>query len=127
MGSKKHDMIVTYRSGLLYEVDMVAAALENADIPFFRQEEIGTSRFAMPFQPHQGPGMYWTIIVPRRYRSAARKVIAEVPVSKKMYPDVWGFNPSPGAKKFFKAYAVYYLFATIIFALLFTILEILKK
>jgi len=126
MGSKKHDMMVTYRSGLLYEVDMVADALENADIPFFRQEEIGTSRFAMPFQPHQGPGMYWTIIVPRRFRSAARKVISEVPVSKKMYPDVWGFNPSPGAKKFFKAYAVY-IFATIIFSLIITIFQMLKE
>ncbi len=105
---------------------MVSDALEKADIPFFRQEEIGTSRFAMPFQPHQGPGIYWAILVPRRFRSLARKVISQLPVSKKLYPDVWGFNPSSGAKIFFKAYAVY-IIATFIITAIIVILQGLRK
>ncbi len=125
MRAKKNDMIVTYRSGLLYEVEMVAAAVEQAGVPFFRQEEIGTSRFAMPFQPSQGPGIYWTVLIPRRFRSAARKVISQMPVSKKLYPDVWGFNPAPGARAFFKAYGIY-MFVSVILSAMLVLLDILK-
>ncbi len=126
MASRRNSMIVTYRSGLLYEVDMVAEALDKLDIPFFRQEEIGTSRFAMSFQPHQGPGIYWAILIPRRFRSLARKAISTLPVSKRMYPDVWGFNPSPGAKIFFKAYAIYTI-ATFIITTIIIMLQGLRK
>jgi len=99
-------MEVVYRSGMSHEVEMVANVLDEASIPYYRQEEIGTTRLAMPFQPSMGPGVYWIVIVPATERQKAAELISNLPISHDEHPDVWGFKPAPETKKFFRYYAI---------------------
>jgi hypothetical protein len=104
------DSEVVYRSGLLYESDMVADALKHAGIPYFRREESSSGlSFAMPVAPVQGPGVTWAIVVPGTVLRQARRVIARLPVSKDMHPGVWGFKPTPAVQRFFRQYAALYI------------------
>ncbi len=102
-------MEVVYRSGMPHEVELVANTLDEAGIPYYRQEEIGTTRLAMPFQPSMGPGVYWIVIVPATEREKAAELISNLPISHDEHPDVWGFKPAPEAKKFFRYYAIFIL------------------
>ncbi len=107
-------MEVVYRSGMPHEVEMVANVLDEAGIPYFRQEEIGTTRLAMPFQPSMGPGTYWVVIVPATEYQKASELISQLPISHEEHPDVWGFKPAPEAKKFFRYYAIFILVTSVL-------------
>src|SRR5262249_17266360 len=99
------EQVVAYRSGLLYEFDMVADALEAAGVPYFRREESSSGlSFAMPVVPVQGPGVTWAIVVPRRALKRAKRIIVGLPVSQDMHPGVWGFKPTTTSKRFFQVY-----------------------
>jgi hypothetical protein len=103
---------VAYRSGLLYEADIVADALERAKVPFFRREESSSGLdFAMPVAPVQEPGVTWAVVVPQSALRRARRIISRLPVSKDMNPGVWGLKPRPEVKSFFKQYAALSLIA----------------
>jgi hypothetical protein len=101
------EQVVAYRSGRLYEFDMVADALEAAGVPYFRREESSSGlSFAMPVMPVQGPGITWAILVPRRALRRAKRIIVGLPVSQDMHPGVWGFKPTARSKSFFRVYGV---------------------
>jgi hypothetical protein len=109
------DTEVVYRSGLLFEADLVADALKRADIPHFRREESSSGLdFAMPVAPTQEPGVLWSVVVPRGFLTRARRVISSLPVSKNLYPGVWGFHPRPEVKRFFKQYAALSLLVIVV-------------
>jgi len=107
---KRSDARVVFRSGLLYEADMVADALDRKGIPFYRQLEVASGlTFAMPVNPVPGPGEAFLVLVSERRFTAARKIIATLPVSMDSSPGIWGFHPRPEVKKFYKQYAWFYV------------------
>jgi hypothetical protein len=95
--------VVVYRSGVLYEADIVAEALARAKIPHSRREESSSGlTFAMPAAPSMGPGDPWAILVPEGWAGRAGKFIAKLPVPQDPTPGVWGFRPRPEVKQCFK-------------------------
>ncbi len=94
---------VILRTGHLYEADMLAEALTEQAIPFYRRVEGVTGlETAMPAMPEQGPGVYFTVLVPPAAVIDARAVLAELPISAEEYPSIWGYNPRPWAKTFWQ-------------------------
>ncbi len=107
-----------YRSGRLYEADLVATEMERLGLPFHRAEEtpLGT-RFAMPAAPSMGPSSYWLVVVPGSHAAIARAVVRRLPVSRRAYPGVWAFGPTSAAKNFFKVCAWIYIGTVLVAAL----------
>jgi hypothetical protein len=86
--------VVVYRTGILYEADMVADAMTRAGIPFFRRKEsIGGLSFAMPAAPSMAPGDIWAIVVPGTWADRAKHFVAELPVPRAAEQGVRGFQP----------------------------------
>jgi hypothetical protein len=125
--STQGDSVVVYRSGVLYEADLVAAALERARIPHFRREESSSGlAFAMPVAPSMGPGDIWAILVPQTWADRAERFIAELPVSHDPNPGVWRFRPRPDVKRFFKQWAWIYVVG-VLAALLWSIISLFRE
>jgi hypothetical protein len=75
--------VVVYRTGIIYEFDMVADAMTRAGIPYFRRREsIGGFSFAMPVMPSMAPGDMYAIVVPETWADPAKHFIAALPVSQ---------------------------------------------
>ena len=75
--------VVVYRTGTVYEFDMVAEAMTRAGIPYFRRREsIGGLSFAMPVMPSMAPGDLYAIVVPETWADRAKHFIAALPVSQ---------------------------------------------
>jgi hypothetical protein len=98
MPSRRSD-VVAFRSGLLYEADIVADALSEAGIPFYRRTEVlGGPEFAMPVAASPGPGTVWSVLVPEMSRASASELIESLPVSNVASPGSWSFHPKPWAR-----------------------------
>jgi hypothetical protein len=98
------DVEVVFRTGLLQEADIVANALEDAGVPFYRQSEnVAGIAFAMPVHPAPGPGA-WLVVVPSTRAAAARKIVRRLPVSNDPSPGFFGFHPRPEVKRFYRQY-----------------------
>jgi hypothetical protein len=88
--------VVVYRTGVVYELDMVAEAMTRAGIPHFRRREsIGGLSFAMPVMPAGNPGDLYAIVVPQTWAVRAKHFIASLPVSQDAEPGFWGFRSPP--------------------------------
>jgi hypothetical protein len=88
--------VVVYRTGIVYEFDMVADAMTRAGIPYFRREEsIGGLSFAMPVMPSMTPGDLYAIVVPESWADRAKHFIASLPVAQGAEPGFWGFRSPP--------------------------------
>ena len=88
--------VVVYRTGILYEFDMVADAMTRAGIPYFKRDEsIGGLSFAMPVMPSSTPGDLYVIVVPESWADRAKHFIASLPVSQGAEPGFWGFRTPP--------------------------------
>jgi hypothetical protein len=108
----RSDAVVAFRTGLLHEADMVADALERAGVPHYRQVEAASGlTFAMPIAPVQGPGAAWLVLIPQKSAARARQVIRRLPVSDAPSPGMWGFQPRPEVKRFYKQYAWVFIVA----------------
>lgn len=98
--------VLVFKTGKLYELDMVANALEEKHIPFFRQEESsGGVRFAMPFQPSMGPGTGFCIFVPRKAVDDAMEILSGMPFETSTNPSVWDFGARSAARRYWRIYA----------------------
>ena len=87
--------VVVYRTGVVYEFDMVADAMTRAGIPYFkRKESIGGLSFAMPVMPSMAPGDLYAIVVPETWAERAKHFIAELPVSQGAQANSSGFRSS---------------------------------
>ena len=102
--------VAILRTGKLFEADLAASLLEEAEVPHFRQEQnsVGLS-FAMPVAPSAGPGTWWVIRVPEEAAERARAVLAEHPFELDEPPGVWDFAPTTEARTFFKGWALLWL------------------
>jgi hypothetical protein len=103
-----------FKTGKLYELDMVASALKERGIPFFQRQETASGvRFAVT-QPAMGPGVWYSVLVPEPVADDALAVLAELPVEPTTEPDVWSFGPTKEAKRGFRIYAFGMLLAVAI-------------
>jgi hypothetical protein len=87
--------VVVYRTGIVYEFDMVADAMTRAGIPYFRRREsIGGLSFAMPVMPSMAPGDMYAIVVPETWAARAKHFVAALPVSQGAQAGAPGFRSS---------------------------------
>jgi hypothetical protein len=100
------NFVTVYRTGQPVYFDWAVNALEEADIPLQRREVIsGGILLAMPLVPASGPGQWWSILVPERFVSQAREVLAGLPIEQTTTPDVWSFQPTPRVKLGWQIYS----------------------
>jgi hypothetical protein len=105
MDGKDTEFIVAFRTGQLYEIDMVADALKQQGIPFYMQQETASGlKLAMPAAPASGPGIWWSLLVPRPCADDVHDVLKTLPINLSKEPDVWGFEPSPKVKLGWKVF-----------------------
>jgi hypothetical protein len=105
-----NDHICVLKTGKLYEHDMASNALEENNIPSFKQVETSSGlRLAMPFQPAMGPGTYYKIFVPERFAEEATKILGELPIDVTVNPDVWHFSGNERVKKYWKLFVWFIL------------------
>lgn len=121
------ESVVVLRTGRLFEADLAASTLEEAGVPYYRQEQSSSGAvFEMPAAPTPGPGTWWVVRVPTAVAEEARFVLEQLPLGLDDSPGVWDFGPTPEAKSFFKSWA----FATLLFlaaGLLGGLLSLLRK
>ena len=88
--------IVVYRTGKVYQFDMVVGALQTKNIPVFTREETsGGLNLALPATLTAGPGTWWSIRVPVSCQKQAQELIDQLPCDKGFNPAVWdGIDPA---------------------------------
>ncbi len=97
---------IILKTGKMYELDMATNLLKENKIPHFKRQETSAGvQFAMPFQPTQGPGIWYAIYVPEKIGERANKVLSELPIDITTNPGIWHFSPTPNVKTGFKTYA----------------------
>ncbi len=97
--------VVILKTGRLHEADMLAQELEHLGVPHSRgMENFSGLRFAMPALPVQGPGTFFTVMVPEAAAGDARSVLNALPITPEV-PRLWSYNPRPWAKNAFIFYA----------------------
>ena len=102
--------VVVLRTGFAYEADMVANALEEAGIPFYRRQESSAGlEFAMPVAGSSAPGLFWLIRVPLAAADEAKEIIASLPVSQDLNPGVWDFGAAPRTKTIWRAVSLVFV------------------
>jgi hypothetical protein len=116
---KDTEFIVAFRTGQLYEIDMAADALKQKGMPFYMQQETESGlTLAMPAAPASGPGIWWSLLVPRPCADDARDVLKTLPINPSQEPDVWGFEPSPQVKVGWKVFVASLLVIPILMILI---------
>ncbi len=94
-GGNESSSVAVYRTGVVYEFDIVADAMTRAGIPYFkRRESIGGLSFAMPVMPSMAPGDLYVIVVPETWAERAKHFIAELPVSQGVQANASSFRSS---------------------------------
>ena len=97
---------VIFRTGRSYEIEMASNVLTENKIPFHLQEETsGGLKVAMPLRPTPGPGVWWSIHVPKEKIDEARGILSELPMQIDVDADVWHFGPSERMKHGWKVFA----------------------
>ena len=105
--------VVVYRTGVLYEADMVAEALERAHIPLFRRvETLGGLSTAMPVSPPPGllPGSFWAIAVPGKWARRAVRFIGKLPVTQQLPAT----HRMPGVRDLFQGWTWLFVLAILL-------------
>jgi hypothetical protein len=111
---KKKDVLLL-SSGKLYELDLASNVLEEHGIPHYKQQQTVTGlRLAMPFQPFAGPGVWYAIYVNEFYAQKAKDIISDLPFEITTSPEMWHFNPSKRAKKFWRFVVFLWLGTTLV-------------
>jgi hypothetical protein len=96
---------VIYRTGKLYELNMVSNTLKEAKIPFFTREETSTGlKLAMPAAPVMGPGTFFTIIISEQDIEKVGAILDSLPIERKTNPEVWDFSPKQKVRSTWRIY-----------------------
>jgi len=96
---KTQNNITVFRTGKVYEFDMVRNELDDARIPTFSQEQTSAGlRLATPATLTADAGTWWSISVPEEYAEQAQQIILSLPCDHKTDPEVWDFA-TPTAKQ----------------------------
>jgi len=99
MTTEMTSFVVLFRTGQIVHFDWVCNALEEAGVPFQRQEETsGGIRTAMPLSPSPFPGTWWNVRVPESLAREAQQIMDDLPFEKSSTPGVWSFGPTPSVK-----------------------------
>jgi hypothetical protein len=126
MKKERNEFICLFKTGKLYELDMVGDALQKQRIPFFKQVETSSGlRFAMPFQPSMGPGTWYVILVPENAFGDAKKILEDLPIEVSTNPDIWHFGTSDRVKSGWRFY-VWIVLGLTFFSLVIYLYELLK-
>lgn len=85
-------VIVVFRTGKIYEFDMVLNELDAAGVPTFTQHQTSSGlRLATPATLTGDAGSWWTIGVPESLTDQANEIILRLPFDQKLDPEVWDF------------------------------------
>jgi len=84
---------------------MVCGALEEQGVPFYRRMEAGGIEVAMPSPAAPGPGVTFTVWVPRQAEGEAREVLESLPVDPEREPDAIDFTPAPRVHRWIRVWA----------------------
>ena len=106
------DHVIILRTGRLHEYEMACKALQEAGIPYFRQEENSSGVKTAMYSPTMGPGSYWNLLVPSSEKSKAEKIVCELPIDFTTDPDLWHFDSTNKTKKLWKLFIVILLVLT---------------
>ena len=91
--------VCIFRTGRLWDADMVCAALEEENVPYYRRQETSSGlEFAMSAAPTAAPGVWFTVWVSRELESEARAVLSSLPLDLDRVPDVVDFSSSRRAR-----------------------------
>lgn len=113
--------VVAFRTGQIWELDMVEAALGEAGIPCYRLRDVlGIGELTMDALPAMGPGVQFLIVVHESAKDAARKVIEALPISQQSEEGLWAFRPTERVKRGWRLYAVMYLCIVVVTMILWT-------
>ena len=106
------EYFIVLRTGGLWEVEMVANAFKEAQLPFYQRfQTSGGLELAMPVFPSMEPGEWYCFYVPRKLQKRAERILATLPIEVTTNPGVWHFGPPKSGKAFFKTYAYWTLIA----------------
>jgi hypothetical protein len=95
--------VTIFCSGQLIKFDMAVNALKEAKIAHQILAETSTGlRVAMPVAPAQGPGRFFTLLVPTNAEAEAKLVLSELPFEITTNPGSWDFQPRPSIKRWWK-------------------------
>ncbi len=104
--------VVVYHSGLLYEADMVAEALEAASIPYLRRMVTdGGVELPMPDDAAPIDGVFWLIRVPRALRADAERTLRDLPMIAGDRPGFWDPDAQPRLRMVFRLVAAVLILA----------------
>ena len=82
-----------FRTGRLWEVELVANELKKQGVPFYQEEQnSGGLRLAKPVMPNMGPGLWWVVLVPESIVKQAKSIISTLPIEVTESPGVWHYN-----------------------------------
>ena len=94
-----------FRTGLLWEIDMVREKLKEAGIPHFVQEEtLSGLRTAFPAAPAPGVGITWSLLVPEAIVDKSKKLLKQLPIDLDKNPGFWDFTTKKSVIKGYKIY-----------------------
>ena len=101
--------VTVLKTARLYEADMLANELEQANVPHYRrQETFAGLQLAMPAMAAPGLGTFFTVIVPDAAEQQAREILQQLPVNETR-AGLWDFSPKPWARTFITVFAVLFL------------------
>jgi hypothetical protein len=104
---KNANFVEAFRTGRIWEVELVASELEKEGVPFHQQEQASSGlRLAKPFAAAMGPGVWWLIYVPLASQKQVESIISELPIEVTKNPGVWHYNASGRPNKWFRWYFI---------------------
>ncbi len=115
--AESDDPVVVYRTAFLHEADLVAEAMDRAQIPHFRRiAAMGGWSVAMPANPAPGllPGSFFAIAVPGKWVARAESFVASLPVSREPQAS----HRMPGIREMFRGWTWIFVLAILLVLIL---------
>ena len=120
------NFVEVFRTGRLWEIELVASELQKKELPFFQQEITSSGlKLAKPLATSMGPGCWWAILTPENYKEKTEQLIATLPIETTKNPGIWHFTGSGKPNKIFKLLCGFILAVSLVFVL-FRFVEYLK-
>ena len=93
--------VTIFRTGKLWELDLARDTLKEHGIPFFaRTDSVSGVMTALAAAPTPFPGVFWCILVPKRYSRRARELLRRCRLDVERIPLIWDFAPEMESKPF---------------------------
>lgn len=109
--------VPVFETGRVYEWDVAKATLERSGIPCFGQTRTVSGTIEALEHPAPGPGVSFALLVPSDRIARAQDLLREIGLSPCSSPDIWHFNSSPGARRWWRRIAFAALLAFVLVAI----------